>query len=110
MLCHCFPFLTEELPYLQVPLHTVLKLKPVAYGCLVEHISLNIEAVDTHRPRPPVSLLIHLYILLKINRAYILVKNEQCIYIYMFCGNFFHENGFMFADFAEYQKRLFFKD
>lgn len=42
----------EDLPYLKVPLHTLVKLTPVAYGCEVEHIRLPIEAVDTHRPRP----------------------------------------------------------
>ncbi|CAF96557.1 unnamed protein product, partial [Tetraodon nigroviridis] len=42
----------EELPYLKCPLHTVLKLTPVAYGCKVESISLNVEAVNTHRERP----------------------------------------------------------
>ncbi|XP_048403267.1 6-phosphofructo-2-kinase/fructose-2,6-bisphosphatase 4-like isoform X3 [Stegostoma tigrinum] len=42
----------EELPYLKCPLHTVLKLTPVAYGCKVESIFLNIEAVNTHRERP----------------------------------------------------------
>ncbi|XP_029357593.1 6-phosphofructo-2-kinase/fructose-2,6-bisphosphatase 4a isoform X5 [Echeneis naucrates] len=42
----------EELPYLKCSLHTVLKLTPVAYGCKVESISLNVEAVDTHRERP----------------------------------------------------------
>ncbi|XP_039222011.1 6-phosphofructo-2-kinase/fructose-2,6-bisphosphatase 1 isoform X10 [Crotalus tigris] len=42
----------EELPYLKCPLHTVLKLTPVAYGCEVESIFLNIEAVNTHRERP----------------------------------------------------------
>jgi len=41
-----------ELPYIKVPLHTVIKLTPVAYGCEVEYIRLPIEAVDTHRPRP----------------------------------------------------------
>ena len=25
----------------------------MAYGCEVEHIRLPIEAVDTHRPKPP---------------------------------------------------------
>ncbi|KAL1020617.1 hypothetical protein UPYG_G00002480 [Umbra pygmaea] len=43
---------SDELPYLKCPLHMVLKLTPVAYGCKVEHISLNIEAVNTHRERP----------------------------------------------------------
>ncbi|XP_063064146.1 6-phosphofructo-2-kinase/fructose-2,6-bisphosphatase isoform X3 [Engraulis encrasicolus] len=42
----------EELPYLKCPLHTVLKLTPVAYGCKVESVFLNIEAVNTHRDRP----------------------------------------------------------
>uniref|UniRef100_A0A8D0HUV4 Uncharacterized protein n=1 Tax=Sphenodon punctatus TaxID=8508 RepID=A0A8D0HUV4_SPHPU len=42
----------EELPYLKCPLHTVLKLTPVAYGCQVESIFLNIAAVNTHRERP----------------------------------------------------------
>ncbi|KAH1188004.1 hypothetical protein KIL84_012392 [Mauremys mutica] len=42
----------DELPYLKCPLHTVLKLTPVAYGCQVESIFLNVEAVNTHRERP----------------------------------------------------------
>ncbi|XP_068763345.1 6-phosphofructo-2-kinase/fructose-2,6-bisphosphatase 4 isoform X2 [Struthio camelus] len=42
----------EQLPYLKCPLHTVLKLTPVAYGCKVESIFLNVEAVNTHRDKP----------------------------------------------------------
>ncbi|XP_061266245.1 6-phosphofructo-2-kinase/fructose-2,6-bisphosphatase 1 isoform X1 [Bos javanicus] len=42
----------DELPYLKCPLHTVLKLTPVAYGCKVESIYLNVEAVNTHREKP----------------------------------------------------------
>ncbi|XP_015608390.1 6-phosphofructo-2-kinase/fructose-2,6-bisphosphatase 2 [Cephus cinctus] len=45
---------SDELPYLQVPLHTIMKLTPVAYGCKVEQIRLPIDAVDTHRPRPKI--------------------------------------------------------
>ncbi|KAM4587643.1 6-phosphofructo-2-kinase/fructose-2,6-bisphosphatase 4a isoform 1-T1 [Odontesthes bonariensis] len=41
-----------ELPYLKCPLHTVLKLTPVAYGCKVESISLDVVAVNTHREKP----------------------------------------------------------
>merc|ERR1719348_966482 len=41
-----------ELPYISVPLHTLIKITPVASGCEVEHIRLPIEAVNTHRPRP----------------------------------------------------------
>lgn len=46
--------ITDELPYLQVPLHTIIKLTPVAYGCKMERIRLPIDAVDTHRPKPKV--------------------------------------------------------
>uniref|UniRef100_A0A8C6TZU4 6-phosphofructo-2-kinase/fructose-2,6-biphosphatase 4b n=1 Tax=Neogobius melanostomus TaxID=47308 RepID=A0A8C6TZU4_9GOBI len=42
----------DELPYLQCPLHTVLKLTPVAYGCKVESIYLGVDSVNTHRNRP----------------------------------------------------------
>ncbi|XP_075709810.1 6-phosphofructo-2-kinase/fructose-2,6-bisphosphatase 2 [Rhinoderma darwinii] len=42
----------DDLPYLRCPLHTVLKLTPVAYGCKVEMIKLNVDAVDTHREKP----------------------------------------------------------
>uniref|UniRef100_A0A4W4EEQ8 6-phosphofructo-2-kinase/fructose-2,6-bisphosphatase 2 n=1 Tax=Electrophorus electricus TaxID=8005 RepID=A0A4W4EEQ8_ELEEL len=42
----------DDLPYLKCPLHTVLKLTPVAYGCKVETFYLNVEAVNTHRDRP----------------------------------------------------------
>lgn len=42
----------NELPYINVPLHTVIKLTPRAYGCDEEKYSLNIEAVDTFRPKP----------------------------------------------------------
>lgn len=48
------PYITDDLPYLKVPLHTVIKLTPVAYGCKVEHITLPVDAVDTHRPKPEV--------------------------------------------------------
>lgn len=59
-----------DLPYVNVPLHTVIKLTPKAYGCdeerFVIYISeplpsrsegvfrytLPIKAVDTHRPKP----------------------------------------------------------
>ncbi|KAK9703020.1 Fructose-2,6-bisphosphatase [Basidiobolus ranarum] len=41
-----------ELPYIQIPLHTVFKLTPRAYGCDIEKYKLDIEAVDTYRPKP----------------------------------------------------------
>ncbi|CAO2624540.1 6-phosphofructo-2-kinase/fructose-2,6-bisphosphatase 1 [Lemmus lemmus] len=43
---------SDELPYLKCPLHTVFKLTPVAYGCRIESIYLNVEAVNTHRDKP----------------------------------------------------------
>jgi len=42
----------DELPYIEVPLHTVIKLTPVAYGCQIEEIPMPIEAVNTHRAKP----------------------------------------------------------
>lgn len=44
----------DELPYLKVPLHTVIKLSPLAYGCQMEQIALNVDAVNTHRDKPKV--------------------------------------------------------
>ncbi|KAF9048470.1 6-phosphofructo-2-kinase-domain-containing protein [Panaeolus papilionaceus] len=41
-----------DLPYIKIPLHTVIKLTPKAYGCDEERYTLPIEAVDTHRPKP----------------------------------------------------------
>ncbi|GAA96654.1 uncharacterized protein L969DRAFT_97010 [Mixia osmundae IAM 14324] len=42
----------EELPYISIPLHTVIKLTPRAFGCDETRYTLPIEAVDTLRPRP----------------------------------------------------------
>jgi 6-phosphofructo-2-kinase/fructose-2,6-biphosphatase 2 len=41
----------EELPYIKVPLHTLIKLTPQAYGCEAEFIRFPIEANDTYRPK-----------------------------------------------------------
>ena len=41
----------DELPYIKVPLHTVVKLTPKAYGCLEERFVVDVPAVDTHHPR-----------------------------------------------------------
>ncbi|KAK7075111.1 6-phosphofructo-2-kinase/fructose-2,6-bisphosphatase 2 [Halocaridina rubra] len=43
---------SDELPYIEVPLHNVIKLTPVAYGCEVEYEPLDVPSVNTHRPRP----------------------------------------------------------
>ena len=43
----------DELPYVHVPLHTLVKVTPRAYGqCEEEMIRVPVQAVDTHRPRP----------------------------------------------------------
>ena len=47
-----FFFLLDQLPYIKVPLHTIIKLTPVAYGCKIEEIKIPIGCVDTHRPKP----------------------------------------------------------
>ncbi|XP_040355829.1 6-phosphofructo-2-kinase/fructose-2,6-bisphosphatase isoform X5 [Ixodes scapularis] len=45
---------SEELPYLRVPLHGIIKLTPMAYGCEVKKFSVPIAAVDTHREKPSI--------------------------------------------------------
>ncbi|KAF9139495.1 Fructose-2,6-bisphosphatase [Mortierella sp. GBA39] len=42
----------ERLPYLKIPLHTVIQLTPRAYTCEERRFKVDIEAVDTHRPKP----------------------------------------------------------
>lgn len=42
----------DELPYMNVPLHTVIKLTTEGYKCRLEFIKLNVECVDTYRKQP----------------------------------------------------------
>lgn len=42
----------EDLPYIKIPLHTVIELTPKAYGCDEKRYKVDIDAVDTHRPKP----------------------------------------------------------
>ena len=42
----------DELPYVRVPLHSVICITPKAYGCEEQRVRLDIDAVDTHRPKP----------------------------------------------------------
>uniref|UniRef100_A0A6A7G6N2 6-phosphofructo-2-kinase/fructose-2,6-bisphosphatase-like isoform X1 n=2 Tax=Hirondellea gigas TaxID=1518452 RepID=A0A6A7G6N2_9CRUS len=42
----------DELPYIEVPLHTIIQLTPVAYGCEMEYLNLNVPCVNTHRCKP----------------------------------------------------------
>ena len=43
----------EDMPYIQVPLHTLIKLTPKAYECGFEVFPLkDVPAVDTFRPKP----------------------------------------------------------
>ncbi|KAI8911050.1 histidine phosphatase superfamily [Gorgonomyces haynaldii] len=39
----------EELPYIKIPLHTIIKLTPKAYFCQEEQIKVDVPAVDTFR-------------------------------------------------------------
>ncbi|KAI8975606.1 6-phosphofructo-2-kinase-domain-containing protein [Mycotypha africana] len=41
----------EDLPYIKIPLHTVIELTPKAYGCEEKRFKVDIDAVDTHRPK-----------------------------------------------------------
>ncbi|CAK8688827.1 unnamed protein product [Clavelina lepadiformis] len=54
ILAYYFNETSDSLPYIRCPLHTVVKLTPVAYGCKVESYPLGVQAVDTHRPKPEV--------------------------------------------------------
>ncbi len=51
LLCYFMDKPLEELPYVEVPLHTLIKISPVASGCDIEMIPFGIEAVNTHVPR-----------------------------------------------------------
>ncbi|CAG8467704.1 5224_t:CDS:2 [Ambispora gerdemannii] len=42
----------DDLPYIKIPLHTVIKLTPKAYGCDEVRYKVDVDAVDTHRPKP----------------------------------------------------------
>ncbi|KAK7575861.1 hypothetical protein V9T40_012147 [Parthenolecanium corni] len=42
----------EELPYINVPLHTIIKLTTYGYKYKMEVIKLNVECVDTYRKQP----------------------------------------------------------
>jgi 6-phosphofructo-2-kinase/fructose-2,6-biphosphatase 2 len=42
-ICH------EDLPYIKIALHTIIKLSPKAYGCQEEHIKIDVPCVDTFR-------------------------------------------------------------
>lgn len=44
----------EDLPYIQIPLHTVIKLSPRPYGCNEKRFNAHIPAVDTHRKKPQI--------------------------------------------------------
>ncbi|XP_046859970.1 6-phosphofructo-2-kinase/fructose-2,6-bisphosphatase-like [Xenia sp. Carnegie-2017] len=43
---------SDQLPYMRVPLHIIYKLTPIAFGCRVEKIRIDVDAVDTHVPHP----------------------------------------------------------
>ncbi|KAL1935178.1 hypothetical protein VTP01DRAFT_4318 [Rhizomucor pusillus] len=43
----------EELPYARIPLHTVIELRPLAYQCVETLYKVDVDAVDTYRPKVP---------------------------------------------------------
>ncbi|XP_055947240.1 6-phosphofructo-2-kinase/fructose-2,6-bisphosphatase-like [Argiope bruennichi] len=40
---------SSEIPYIKVPLHTILKLTRAAYGCEIQEIRVPVDAVDDHK-------------------------------------------------------------
>jgi 6-phosphofructo-2-kinase/fructose-2,6-biphosphatase len=51
-------FFSEELPYINVPLHTLIKITIDGYNCHMECTKLNVECVDTYRKQPKVHVRI----------------------------------------------------
>ena len=49
----------EKMPYIEVPLHTVVKLTPIAYGCKREdvYIGPSCDQTDDDVPGPQESLV-----------------------------------------------------
>lgn len=45
----------DRLPYINIPLHTLIRLTPQPYGTSEERFFADINAVDTFRPKPPLS-------------------------------------------------------
>ncbi|KAJ9069155.1 Fructose-2,6-bisphosphatase [Entomophthora muscae] len=43
----------DRLPYINIPLHTLIRLTPMPYGTTEERFFAEINAVDTFRPKPP---------------------------------------------------------
>eukprot|EP00834_Sanchytrium_tribonematis_P003421 NODE_130_length_16779_cov_1.687410.p19 type:complete len:105 gc:universal NODE_130_length_16779_cov_1.687410:16342-16656(+) len=41
----------SDIPYIDIPLHTLIALTPKAYGCAEERLSADIKAVNTYRAR-----------------------------------------------------------
>ncbi|KAI9332959.1 6-phosphofructo-2-kinase-domain-containing protein [Obelidium mucronatum] len=67
----------DELPYVKIPLHTLVKLTFKAYGCIEERFKVDIEAVDTHRPRITHSPLVQQSILETSNENVTTPKGEK---------------------------------
>lgn len=65
----------DDLPYLKVPLHTVIKLTPKAYSCEVEMFKFDIQAVNTYREKPGAVGLFS--IMDRFGRQFLLV-NSKC--------------------------------
>lgn len=49
-------FFVEEIPYINVPLHTVLVVRSYGYNFTIETVPLKVECVDTYRVQPKVNI------------------------------------------------------
>ncbi|KAI0989781.1 hypothetical protein GJ496_006980 [Pomphorhynchus laevis] len=43
---------SEEIPYINVHLHTLIKLTPNTYGCQQEDLTFDVDIIDTYRAKP----------------------------------------------------------
>lgn len=54
-----FSKFTEQVPYINLPLHTLLIVRSHGYNFTVETVPLKVECVDTYRVQPKVFINFH---------------------------------------------------
>lgn len=55
---------TDDIPYINVPLHTLLVVRSHGYNYEVETVPLKVECVDTYRYQPKV-IYLHFFCFIK---------------------------------------------
>ena len=73
----------EDLPWQEVPLHSVIKLSPKAYGCQSEVIRFDVASVSTHRPKPDVPGQLEKRLECLLLLSWLIISYIWCIIIYV---------------------------